>query len=135
MKKFLILLTFLLTTLNCISQTDTKINDSLICLPKKYLILTAQDLEKGDLCQEELNLTKNNVELYKSQISLKDSIISTFGEKEQLYKNSIDNYNSIVVLKDTQIKDLNKDIKRLKFKNFVITIGIIAIPVAFLLIK
>jgi len=45
--------------------------------------LIANDLLKGDVCKAEINLVRNNLNLTKKEVSLKDSIINTLGKQKK----------------------------------------------------
>ena len=105
LKKLTILIILLVTTLPSISQTVT--NDSLICLPKHILVKAIQDIEAGDLATKQLLLEQKIQETLKQQLTVKDSVITTYEEKNKSYELEIGLLNQTVTTKDQQI-DLHK---------------------------
>lgn len=90
-------------TLPSISQTDT-VNDSLICLPKRTLQHVIKDLETGDLATKELALERRiNIQL-QTTVSVKDSIIGIYQEKETMYDQEIMLLKRTIDTKDEQIQ-------------------------------
>lgn len=119
-------------TLPIISQTVT--NDSVICLPKQYLIEAIKDIERGDECQQELLLVKSNDSILYQQIDLRDSIIFNYYQKGINYENIIKSSNEIINIKDNEINNLEKDNKKYKNqRNFVGVASIIFIGIAIIL--
>lgn len=97
------------------SQTDIK---SKVVIDTSIARKIAIDLVKGDECKEELKIVYKNIDLFKSKIVVKDSIIKN-------HKNQIVNLNKMVEGKDKllQISDENltnakKEIKKNKAKTF-----------------
>jgi len=89
---------------NAISQTDIqKKNDSLklVCIDTSIARKVANDLVDGDVCKAELKYVKNNLQITKDKLVLKDSII--LGKDNQ-----IGILNNMISLKDEQF-NLEKD--------------------------
>jgi len=89
---------------NAISQTDIqKKNDSLklVCIDTSIARKVANDLVDGDVCKAELKYVKNNLQITKDKLVLKDSII--LGKDNQ-----IGILNNMIRLKDEQF-NLEKD--------------------------
>jgi hypothetical protein len=101
-------------TLTSISQTDTK-NDSIICVSKWLMQRVIQDLESGDLAKEQLILERDIQDKLKEKLSIKDTIISQYQEKESNFHNEMLVITEMMKLKDGQIqvaKDETKHFKR-----------------------
>jgi hypothetical protein len=89
---------------NAISQTDIqKKNDSLklVCIDTSIARKVANDLVDGDVCKAELKYVKNNLQITKDKLVLKDSII--LGKDNQ-----IGILNNMISLKDEKF-NLEKD--------------------------
>ncbi len=101
-------------TLTSISQTDTK-NDSIICVSKWLMQQVIQDLESGDLAKEQLILERDIQDKLKEKLSIKDTIIHQYQEKEKNLESEILVVAEMMKLKDGQIqvaKDETKHYKR-----------------------
>jgi hypothetical protein len=90
------LLSLLLTTSLCFSQKDISKTDTLICLPKSYLIKAVQEIKAYDFVKAELGIFKENYYIVQQQLLLKDDIITEYESKENKYKENIDNLSHIV---------------------------------------
>lgn len=123
------LLSLLLTTSLCFSQNDTSKVDTLICLPKSYLIKAIKDIKAYDFVKEELGIVKENYYITQQQLLLKDNIIVEYQSKEKIYKNDIDNLNTIVSSKDDLINLEEKRAKKYKRQRDAIIIGGISLTV------
>jgi hypothetical protein len=67
----------------CTSQVSiTSNNDTLICLPTKVAKEIIVDLEKGKACEKENQVLENNILLLEESIQYKDTLISSYQEKE-----------------------------------------------------
>jgi hypothetical protein len=101
-------------TLTAISQTDTK-SDSIICVSKWLMQRVIQDLESGDLAKEQLILERDIQDKLKEKLSIKDTIISQYQEKESNFHNEMVVLTEMMKLKDKQIivaKDETKHYKK-----------------------
>jgi hypothetical protein len=101
-------------TLTAISQTDTK-SDSIICVSKWLMQRVIQDLESGDLAKEQLILERDIQDKLKEKLSIKDTIISQYQEKESNFHNEMVVLTEMMKLKDKQIivaKDETKHFKK-----------------------
>jgi len=105
LKPLIVSIILLVTTLPSISQTVT--SDSLICLPKRYLVQAIQDIEAGDLAVKQLILEQKIQKTLRDQLSLKDSVITTYQEKQNTFETEIKLLNETISTKDDQI-DLQK---------------------------
>lgn len=112
-------------TLTLFSQknTNNSITDSLVCLPKNVAREVVKDLIRKDSLQAELNTCHKNYDILNKNISYKDSIINSksnqlmfFEEKEKNYKVNLAFKDEKIENLNTLVKDMNKDIKKMKFK-------------------
>jgi hypothetical protein len=103
----------LLMTFTCISQvTITSSNDTLICLPTHVAKEIIIDLEKGKTCKQENILLENNIFLLEKSIQYKDTLISSYQEKETIYQTQIQTYQQIDSLYIKQLKEKDEEIER-----------------------
>jgi len=114
MKKLILLISFLMLSLNSFSQTDT----TKVTLPTKVVRLAAKDLVRYDGCKEELKLTQQKVVKLEEKDVQKDTIISLLTDKDK-------NNQFIIGQKDVQIgeykgmtDDLKKELKGQRNKLF-----------------
>jgi hypothetical protein len=113
LRNLIISVILLATTLPGISQIDT--NDSLICLPKQYLVQAIQDIESGELAIKQLILEQKIQKTLREQLSLKDSVVTVYQEKQGTFETEIGLLNQTVSTKDEQIelqRQLAKKYKR-----------------------
>ena len=97
--------------------------DTKIKLSNNIARLIVKDLILGDKSQKELFLTKQQINILNSKVSLKDSIIS-----KQI--DMIQNYSDMISTRDEQIftssklsKKLNLDLKKQKAKTKLFQLG------------
>jgi len=112
LRKLIISIILLVTTLPSISQTVT--SDSLICLPKRYLVQAIQDIEAGDLATKQLILEQKIQKTLRDQLSIKDSVIATGSEIIWSLETEIRLLNETVSTKDEQIELQKKLAKKYK---------------------
>ena len=116
MKKYLLSIIILLNiSSNATAQTN-KI-DSPITLPASILRKTIIDLELGDAAKKENTILYSNIRLLNTKLSLKDSIITSFGKKENYYNGIISNHQQINIENLKFITQLQNDNKKLKAEN------------------
>lgn len=94
----------------------------MICMPYPVAKKIALDLNRLDSITKVSKLTDIELDETKKKVVLKDSIITTFEQKETNYKLQIDKENEKFKIVDEQNKELRKDIKLLKVKNTVFEI-------------
>lgn len=106
-------------SLSCYSQQDT----TKVVLPTKTARLIYQDLLRFDGCKQELSLTQFKLTKVEAREVQKDTIISLLEKKDK-------NNQFIIGQKDLQItqyglmtKDLQKELKAVKFKSFIYKAG------------
>jgi uncharacterized protein YeaO (DUF488 family) len=89
MKKLVIILTILV--LNNLKATSQTVLDSTTAIPNTQLRKAINIIEKGKLVQQELDLTKQEVDFLDKRIQKKDSIIFNYAQKDiewnKFYKN------------------------------------------------
>jgi hypothetical protein len=112
LRKLIISIILLVTTLPSISQTVT--SDSLICLPKRYLVQAIQDIEAGDLATKQLILEQKIQKTLRDQLSIKDSVIATGSDIIWSLETEIRLLNQTVSTKDEQIELQKKLAKKYK---------------------
>ena len=133
MKKLIILISFLMLSLNSFSQTDT----TKTTLPNKVLRTIAKDLVKYDGCKEELTLTQIKIEKLLEKEKQKDDIIKLYLDKDENSGNIIHNLELQTNQYDKLSNDLNKELKHQKTKTFLWKLGTFVgiITTSYLLIK
>jgi len=112
LRKLIISIILLVTTSPSISQTVT--SDSLICLPKRYLVQAIQDIEAGDLATKQLILEQKIQKTLRDQLSIKDSVIATGSDIIWSLETEIRLLNETVSTKDDQIELQKKLAKKYK---------------------
>ena len=112
LRKLIISIILLVTTLPSISQTVT--SDSLICLPKRYLVQAIQDIEAGDLATKQLILEQKIQKTLRDKLSIKDSVIATGSDIIWSLETEIRLLNETVSTKDEQIELQKKLAKKYK---------------------
>ena len=119
MKKLILLISFLMLSLNSFSQTDT----TKVTLPTKVVRLAAKDLVRYDGCKVELKLTQEKVIKLEEKDVQKDKIIGLLTDKDT-------NNQFIISQKDIQIgeykgmtDDLKKELKGQRTKTFLYKVG------------
>ncbi len=103
MKHWKLLVILILTTFQSFSQSVT-VNDTIICLPKSYLISAIQDIKSGDFCKAELLATRKIITLKDAQLLEKDSVIINYKGVIRRYKYEVNDLNDLIDVKDDQIK-------------------------------
>ena len=112
-KKLRILVVLLLLSLTSFSQKDT----SKICFSYNKAKLIAIDLVKGDSAVAELKVVNKLVWQLNEKISIQDSTIILYIDKEQNYITQISDHNKIIVKKNEIITGLESDVTKLTRKN------------------
>ena len=115
MKKLIVLVSFLMLSLNSFSQVDT----TKVCIPTKTARLVAQDLIRYDGCKQEVKLLEEKVIKMDERDEQKDTIIDLLNTKD-------DNNQYIIHQQELQIgqyehltDDLQKELKGQKVKSFL----------------
>ena len=99
----------------CTSQVSiTSNNDTLICLPSKVAKEIIIDLEKGKAFEQENQVLKSNITLLETSIQYKDTLISSYQEKESIYQTQINSYQKIDSLYIKQLQEKEEEITRHK---------------------
>ena len=114
MRRWIVSLSLVLATLPSFSQTDTSSVDTLVCLPKSYLVKAIQDIKAGDFAKAELEIVNKNYIIAQRQLALKDSIIGKYERKEAICIDNIGNLNQILDHKDELILIVEKRAKKYK---------------------
>ena len=100
-------------TSTSISQTDTR-NDSIICVSKWLMHRVIQDLESGDLAKEQLILERQIQSKLQEKLTIKDTIIHQYQQKEKNLENELIVINEVIRLKDDQINNAKAETKHFK---------------------
>lgn len=129
MMRWIIFLSLVLATSPSFSQTDTTSIDTVVCLPKSYLVRAIQDIETGDFAKAELKIVKENYTISQRQLALKDSIIGKYERKEAICIADIGNLNQILDHKDDLILIEEKRARKYKRQKNAIIIGGVTIAV------
>src|SRR6056300_769722 len=100
--KLLVLVSFLLLSFQATSQSVIASNgDTLIYIPQKIARQVIVDLEKGDLCQKELESYLRDIENLNQAITAKDGQISNLIDTKN-------NLNGVIDQKNSQIERQEK---------------------------
>ena len=129
LKRWMISLSLILATLPSFSQTDTTSIDTIVCLPKSYLVRAIQEIEYGDFAKTELEIVNDNYTIAQRQLALKDSIIYKYERKEAICIADIGNLNQILDHKDDLITIEEKRARKYKRQKNGIIIGGITVAV------
>ena len=120
MKKLFFIITLLISFTSFSQKTVKDTNE--ICMPYTVAKKIALDLNRLDSITKVSKLTDIELIETRKKVDLKDSIITTFEQKETNYKLQIEKENEKFKIVDDQNKDLRKDIKKITVKNTVIEI-------------
>ena len=115
MKKLILLIGFLIMSLNSFSQTDT----TKTAIANRILRLVAKDLIKLDGCQQELKLTQEKVIKIQEREIQKDTIIKLLNDKDENNKFIIHQQGLQIGQYENLTNDLHKELKKQKTKSFI----------------
>jgi hypothetical protein len=133
MKKLIVLIVLLLTSLSSFSQTDTtKVQ---IKVPVAKLVI--KDILKGDGCAEELKLTQEKVIKLEARETQKDTIISLLESKDKNNQFIIATQKDQLQLSKELSEQLHKELKGQRTKTFLWKVGTFAgiLTTSYLLVK
>ena len=137
MKKLIVLIAILTTTLTAFSQTDTS-KEPVKSFPISTVRKIIKDLKSGDEAKAQLKLSDSLLVVTEGKVVLKDSVINTMKIKEVNYVNIIgvqnDKYNVLEGYSKKIEWDLKKEKVKGKFKSILGT-GVIAVLTFFLITK
>jgi hypothetical protein len=138
MKKLIVLIAILTTTLTAFSQTDTSSKEPVKCFPISTVKKIIKDLKSGDEAKAQLKLSDSLLVVTEGKVVLKDSVINTMKLKELNYVKIIDTQNEKYNVLEGYTKrvewDLKKEKVKGKFKSILGT-GMIAVLTFFLITK
>jgi len=138
MKKLIVLIAILTTTLTAFSQTDTSSKEPVKCFPISTVKKIIKDLKSGDEAKAQLKLSDSLLVVTEGKVVLKDSVINTMKLKELNYVKIIDTQNEKYNVLEGYTKrvewDLKKEKVKGKFKSILGT-GVIAVLTFFLITK
>ena len=129
LKRWMISLSLILATLPSFSQTDTTSIDTIVCLPKSYLVRAIQEIKYGDFAKAELEIVSDNYTIAQRQLALKDSIIHKYERKEAICIADIGNLSQILDHKDELITIEEKRARKYKRQKNGIIIGGVTVAV------
>ena len=133
MKRLIMLILLLLTSLSSFSQTDTtKVQ---IKVPVAKLVI--KDILKGDGCAQELKLTQDKVIKLEARETQKDTIISLLEDKDKNNQFIINTQKDQLQLSKELSEQLHKELKGQRTKTFLWKVGTYAgiITSSYLLLK
>jgi hypothetical protein len=137
MKKLIVLIAILTTTLTAFSQTDTS-KEPVKSFPISTVRKIIKDLKSGDEAKAQLKLSDSLLVVTEGKVVLKDSVINTMKIKEVNYVNIIgaqnDKYNVLEGYTKKVELNLKKEKVKGKFKSILGT-GVIAVLTFFLITK
>ena len=137
MKKLIVLIAILTTTLTAFSQTDTS-KEPVKSFPISTVRKIIKDLKSGDEAKAQLKLSDSLLVVTEGKVVLKDSVINTMKIKEVNYVNIIgaqnDKYNVLEGYTKKVELNLKKEKVKGKFKSILGT-GAIAVLTFFLITK
>jgi hypothetical protein len=138
MKKLIVLIAILTTTLTAFSQTDTSSKEPVKCFPISTVKKIIKDLKSGDEAKAQLKMSDSLLVVTEGKVVLKDSVINTMKIKEVNYVKIIDTqsekYNVLEGYSKRLEWDLKKEKVKGKFKSILGT-GMIAVLTFFLITK
>lgn len=107
-----------------------------VCIPNSVAKKILLDLNELDRLKEIDSLSQKEIESLEKKINLKDSTIIILKEKDTLNQDIIINLEEKVSLLEDENKTLEKNIKKIKFKNrvFQVISGAIIGTLTYLLI-
>lgn len=125
-------------SLTVFSQTGTVDSIPTKTLPVSVVKLIIKDLLSGDSAKSQLKLTEEQLKHTEKLVFLKDSIITKQEEKFALYDQILLQKDSKIKVMDDKISEVNKELKKEKFKNKLTKIlggSVTAILAVLLIIK
>lgn len=133
-KKIVLLAALLFINLKVFSQKDTtKVNDSLVCIPKSIAKKIAIDLNKLDECDTTNKVLLKSLEISDKIINNRDSVIVS---KDKQLKLSFDqrlNDSMKYDIVNRQLSDTRKSLKWIKAKTTISQIAFIVLLVKMVL--
>lgn len=124
--KQILLSLILLVSFNAISQNATErkpypvlIQENNVIIDTAVARLIANDLVSGDVCKLELKITKNNLDLTKKQLVLKDSIIGNVEKQKNDLIKIISKKDEIFAKQEEISATYKKDLSKQKRTTFL----------------
>ena len=115
MKKLILLISFLMLSLNSFSQTDT----TKVCIPTKIARLAAKDLVRYDGCKQEVKLLEEKIVKMDERDEQKDTIIDLLNTKDENNQYIIHQQELQIGQYEHLTDDLQKELKGQKVKSFL----------------
>ena len=116
-------------------DTATQKEDSLVCIPKSAAQKIAAELVQKDGLMQQIELYKKNELVYTSLLNSKDTTILMFKKINTNYMlNEID-YRAKINVLNNEKEYAESQSKKLKFKNSIYQVAIIALTTLYILKK
>lgn len=115
MKKLIVLVSFLMLSLNSFSQVDT----TKVCIPTKTARLVVQDLIRYDGCKQEVKLLEEKIVKLDERDEQKDTIIDLLNTKDENNQYIIHQQELQIGQYEHLTDDLQKELKGQKVKSFL----------------
>ena len=122
MKKLIVLIVLLLTSLSSFSQTDT----TKVQIKTPVAKLVIKDILKGDGCAEELKLTQEKIIKLEARETQKDTIISLLESKDKNNQFIIATQKDQLQLSKELSEQLHKELKGQRTQTFLWKVGTFA---------
>ena len=110
------LISLILVSLTSFSQTDTNTKDSVVVIPSRIAKLIIKDLIAYDATKLELKATQELLLNIENKVSAQTSIIKQYEIKDGQWKQMITSYDAQVLDYKNMTTDLQKDLRKSKFK-------------------
>ena len=112
-------------SLSSLSQTVTKTalhqnNDSLICLPKKFVGYIVRDLIRSDANKMQVGILNDILDKMQTQ----DNLITQYKYKVNIYESLVENYKMTDEINQNLIQDLTIKNKRYKKQRNILKISL-----------
>lgn len=104
-------------SLTVFSQTGTVDSIPIKTFPVSVVKLIVKDLLSGDSAKAQLRISEEQLKHTEKLVSLKDSIITKQEEKFVIYDKILSEKDNKIKVMDDKISDVNKELKKEKFKN------------------
>lgn len=115
MKKLIVLVSFLMLSLNSFSQVDT----TKVCIPTKTARLVVQDLIRYDSCKQEVRLLEEKIVKLDERDEQKDTIIDLLNTKDENNQYIIHQQELQIGQYEHLADDLQNELKGQKVKSFL----------------
>jgi hypothetical protein len=119
MKELVLSLSLILLTSISFCQTGTKTappssKDSLVVLPKRLVVYMIKDLVEGDGVKKQVVQQDSLIAEKNKELSLKDSTVSIYQERDRVYQATIEEFNNIETVNQKTIETLKLRVDKYK---------------------